>query len=52
MLLDERRIPPFAASGSIYELKFDGYRLIAGVEGVVVQMPTKNGADGFFCPLA
>jgi len=45
MLLDERRIPPFAEPGWIYEIKFDGYRLLAGVDAGKVQLMTKNGAD-------
>ena len=45
MLLDERPIPPFAEPGWTYELKFDGYRLIAGVESGEVKLATKSGAD-------
>lgn len=44
MLLEERRIP-FGEPGWIYEIKFDGYRLLAGVDGGSVQLVTKNGAD-------
>ena len=43
MLLAERRIPPFAQPGWIYEIKFDGYRLLAGVDGGVVKLTTRNG---------
>ena len=45
MLLAERPLPPFAEAGWIYELKFDGYRLMAGVKDSVVQLITRNGAD-------
>ena len=48
-LLDERSIPPFEQPGWIYEIKFDGYRLIAGVEGGQVQLVTRNGADATNC---
>jgi bifunctional non-homologous end joining protein LigD len=46
MLLHEgRRPPPFKQPDWIYELKFDGYRLIAGVDDGQVQLNTRNGAD-------
>jgi bifunctional non-homologous end joining protein LigD len=46
MLLNQgTRTPPFGQSGWIYELKFDGYRLIAGIEGGQVQLATKRGAN-------
>ena len=45
MLLAERPIPPFAEAGWIYEIKYDGYRLMAGVKDSVVQLVTRNGAD-------
>lgn len=45
MLLDERTVPPFNEPGWIYEIKFDGYRLMAGVEAGKVQLVTRNGAD-------
>jgi bifunctional non-homologous end joining protein LigD len=45
MLLDERPIPPFDQPGWIYEIKWDGYRIVAGIERGVVQLATKNGAN-------
>ena len=46
MLLHERRhLPLFDQPGWIYELKFDGYRLIAGVRDGEVRLATKRGAD-------
>jgi bifunctional non-homologous end joining protein LigD len=46
MLLEERSArPPFNEPGWIYELKFDGYRLMAGVHDGSVQLATRNGAD-------
>jgi bifunctional non-homologous end joining protein LigD len=46
MLLHEgKRAPPFGQPGWIYELKFDGYRMMAGVDGGQVQLATRNGAD-------
>lgn len=43
MLLDERPMD-WAASGWLYEIKFDGYRLMAEVDGEV-RLRTRNGAD-------
>lgn len=46
MLLSEGRKPhPFGKPGWIWEIKFDGYRLIAGVHDGTVQLATRNGAD-------
>ena len=46
MLLQEgKRVPPFAQPGWIYELKFDGYRLVAGVQEGSVKLATRKGAD-------
>lgn len=46
MLLHEgKRLPPFDQPGWIYELKFDGYRLIAGVQDGQAQLTTRKGAD-------
>jgi bifunctional non-homologous end joining protein LigD len=46
MLLHEGRKPhPFGQSGWLYELKFDGWRLMAGVDGGRVFLRTRNGAD-------
>jgi ATP-dependent DNA ligase len=44
MLVDESLVP-FGKAGWIYELKYDGYRLIAGVQDGQVQLATKSGAD-------
>lgn len=40
-----KRLPPFAQPDWIYELKFDGYRMIAGVQDGQVQLATRKGAD-------
>ena len=45
MLLAERPLPPFAEAGWIYEIKFDGYRLMAGVDNSEVRLMTRNGAN-------
>src|SRR5206468_4165057 len=46
MLLHEgRRTPPFSERGWLYELKFDGYRLVAGVHDGSVVLNTRNGAN-------
>lgn len=46
MLLNEGRRPqPFEQPGWIYELKFDGYRLMAGVQDGQVKLATRKGAD-------
>lgn len=45
MLLDERPVPPFAEPGWIYEIKFDGYRIVAGIDKGIVQLTTRNGAN-------
>jgi bifunctional non-homologous end joining protein LigD len=37
--------PPADTSGWIWELKFDGYRLMARVEGGVARLYTRNGND-------
>lgn len=46
MLLTDRRPPP-PASGWLYELKHDGDRVLARVDGGEVQLRTRNGA---YCP--
>jgi bifunctional non-homologous end joining protein LigD len=46
MLISEgRRPPPFGQPGWIYELKFDGYRLVAGVQDGRVKLATRQGTD-------
>ena len=45
ILLAARPLPPFAEAGWIYQIKFDGHRLMAGVKDSVVQLVTRNGAD-------
>jgi bifunctional non-homologous end joining protein LigD len=37
--------PPAAAEDWLYELKFDGYRLLARIDGDQVQCVTRNGHD-------
>jgi bifunctional non-homologous end joining protein LigD len=44
MLLTDRRPPP-PAPGWLYELKHDGYRVLARVSGGRVELRTRNGAD-------
>lgn len=44
MLLTERRSVP-AAPGWLYELKHDGYRVLARLEGGQTALRTRNGAD-------
>lgn len=46
MLLHQgKRSQPFEQPGWIYELKFDGYRLVAGVQDGQVKLATRKGAD-------
>lgn len=46
MLLTERRTPsPLGEPGWMYEIKFDGYRLIAGAHAVQVRLATRNAAN-------
>lgn len=44
MLLTERKIP-FSDPAWAFELKYDGYRLLAGVDSGTVELRTKSGAD-------
>lgn len=45
MLLHEgRKTHPFNQDGWLYEIKFDGYRLVAGVNDGNVTLSTRNGA--------
>jgi bifunctional non-homologous end joining protein LigD len=44
MLLDERPLP-LGDPDWIYELKFDGYRMLAEFGGGTAQLRTRNGAD-------
>jgi bifunctional non-homologous end joining protein LigD len=39
------RLPPFDKPGWLYELKFDGYRMVAGVDQGQVQLATRKGID-------
>lgn len=45
MLLSEDKRMPLGKPGWLYEIKFDGYRLVAGVNGGEVELRTRNGAD-------
>jgi len=45
LLHQSRKTPPFGQGGWLYELKFDGYRLVAGVNDGKVVLNTRNGAD-------
>lgn len=45
MLLTERGLPPLDQPGWIYEIKFDGYRCMAGVVDGKAELRTRNGAD-------
>jgi hypothetical protein len=46
MLLSEgKRPPPVDQPGWLYEIKFDGYRLIAGINAGDVHLATRNGSD-------
>jgi bifunctional non-homologous end joining protein LigD len=46
MLLHTRkRTAPFDRPGWVFELKFDGYRLMAGVDQGQVQLATRGGTD-------
>jgi bifunctional non-homologous end joining protein LigD len=45
MLLSQERRPLLGQSGWLYEIKFDGYRLVAGVDAGQVELRTRNGVD-------
>jgi bifunctional non-homologous end joining protein LigD len=45
MLAPETLRPPFTDPAWIYEIKFDGYRCMAGIEDGRVELRTKSGAD-------
>jgi bifunctional non-homologous end joining protein LigD len=45
MLAPERLFEPFTDDGWVYELKVDGYRTLAGVDGGSVRLLTKTGGD-------
>lgn len=45
MLAPERPVAPFSSDDWLYELKFDGYRCMAGIDAGQVKLLTKSGAD-------
>jgi bifunctional non-homologous end joining protein LigD len=45
MLLSESKVTPLDKPGWIYEVKYDGYRIVAGVVDGVVQLRSRGGAD-------
>lgn len=46
MLLEERSArPPFGEPDWIYEIKYDGHRVIAGIVGRMVQLRSRGGLD-------
>src|SRR4051812_40050365 len=45
MLLSESAASPLGKRGWIYEVKYDGWRLIAGAAGGKVHIRTRGGAD-------
>lgn len=45
MLLEEPKVPPLGQPGWIWEIKFDGWRLIATLDRGSVRLTTRNGAD-------
>jgi bifunctional non-homologous end joining protein LigD len=46
MLLDEGRVgTPLGKPGWIYEIKYDGWRVLAGIVDGKVHLATRNGAD-------
>ncbi|HLL53812.1 MAG TPA: DNA ligase D [Myxococcaceae bacterium] len=53
-MLAETREQPFSARGWLYELKYDGFRCIAGREGARVWLGSRNGREltGTFPELA
>ncbi len=44
-MLAEPRPEPFDRDGWIFELKYDGWRIVAGVEEGLATLRTRNGAD-------
>ena len=48
------RLPPFDRPGWLYEIKFDGYRMLAGIDHGVVQLATRKGfnSTGWFPEIA
>lgn len=45
MLAPEILRAPFTSDDWLYEIKFDGYRCLAGIEGGQAELRTKSGAD-------
>ncbi|MBI3082063.1 MAG: DNA ligase, partial [Gemmatimonadetes bacterium] len=45
LMLAETREEPFSGKGWIYEIKYDGYRILAGREGGEAKLLTRNAND-------
>lgn len=46
MLLDDRKYQPFSGADWLFELKYDGYRVLAQFGDGAVEMRTRNGLPG------
>jgi bifunctional non-homologous end joining protein LigD len=44
-MLAETRERPFSKPGWVFEIKYDGYRMIASLEGGAARLTTRNGGD-------
>jgi bifunctional non-homologous end joining protein LigD len=44
-MLAETRERPFSKPGWVFEVKYDGYRMIASLEGGAARLTTRNGGD-------
>ena len=45
MLLSEPKVSPLGRPGWIYEVKYDGYRMMAGIVDASAQLRSRGGAD-------